>query len=56
MIPCKECLYGKHLGGKDYGCRSEKRRELNRQDKTQKLVNEADYSCIFAERAYFKKG
>lgn len=53
-IHCKDCLYGRHLGGKDYGCRSEKRRDENRQDSNVKLVNKEDYSCDYAEMGFIK--
>lgn len=48
-MTCKDCLYGRHLGGKDYGCRSEKRRAERK-----KLVNKEDYSCEYAERSFIK--
>lgn len=51
---CEMCLYGKNLGGKDYGCRSERRRQDKLKDDSIKLVNDKDYSCEYAERGFIK--
>lgn len=53
VITCEKCYYGRDLYGGDYGCRSEKRRQLNKESPNEyKLVNKKDYTCDFAEAAY----
>ena len=54
FITCQDCLYGRHLGGKDYGCRSERRRQDKMKDDSIKLVNDKDYSCDYAERGFIE--
>ena len=44
---CDVCLYGRNLGGNDWGCRSERRRQAS-----EKLVHNLThdkYSCPYAE-------
>lgn len=44
---CDVCIYGRNLGGADWGCRSEKRRATG-----QLMVhnlNKEKYTCEFAE-------
>lgn len=53
FVTCEQCYYGRDLGGKDYGCRSEKRRQLNKDNPQEyRLVNKADYSCKYAEAKF----
>jgi hypothetical protein len=49
-ITCKHCIYGRDLLGNDYGCRNEERIATNKEDKSVKLVNKKDYSCVLAKQ------
>lgn len=54
MTYCEHCLYGRHLGGRDYGCVSERRRQDKMRDDSIRLVNKKDYTCDYAERKFLK--
>lgn len=54
FITCENCHYGRNVGGQDYGCRSERRRQDKMLDDSIRLVNKKDYSCKYAERAVIK--
>lgn len=49
MTDCEHCLWGRHLGGRDYGCRNKERRKLWELDQTKyKMVNKGSYTCEYA--------
>lgn len=51
MTDCEHCLYGRHLGGNDYGCTNKKRHiQWELDSKKYTLVNKGSYSCKYSER------
>ncbi|MBQ9228761.1 MAG: hypothetical protein IJ168_08025 [Eubacterium sp.] len=52
FVTCEQCYYGRDLGGGAYGCRSERRRELNRTKPSNTMVNRKDFTCEYAEAKY----
>ena len=54
FITCENYYYGRHLGGLDYACRSERRRQDKLNDNSIRLVNKKDFTCDYAERGFIK--
>ena len=52
FITCDKCVYGRNLGGSDWGCKSERRRAEHK--KMVHNLHKEPYSCEYAEAAFIK--
>ena len=50
-ITCDKCAYGRHIGGNDWGCVSERRR-MDRLKLVNNVVKE-DFNCEHAKKSEF---
>ena len=50
-VTCDDCVYGRNIGGNDWGCLSEKRRMDNLP--LVHNLNKEKFSCEYAERIRF---
>ncbi len=50
-VTCAECIYGRNIGGNDWGCLSERRR-MDNQLLVHNLSKEK-FTCEYAERLVF---